>query len=237
MTVNAQGETSHIVRHVFRLFARLFPFRPPPGKESVTAAQLRPQYRRWEIATVVLLFACAPFTIWGAKRLLTALYPRPSTPAGALQHVTIDPMFFLLPAIFLGLILAAAPVMGLLYLMLRRRFSEYLLYGNLLAGFDATKIWWWLAVIFAAISLGLAYGAAHAHLTLFPDRIELENFGAHQAKSIPVAAVKSATVDANGVLRLGFVDGTTWSTADGMSLLDATPEQKRAIADYLSSHR
>jgi len=236
MTLNAQGETSHVVRLVFRLFARLFPFRPPPGKEHVTAAQLRPEYRRWEIITVLLLFACAPFMIWGVKAALTAWLPPPATPTGALEHVTIDPMFYLLPAIFLGIILAAVPVVLLLFLMLRGRFPEYILYGNLLAGFDTVKIWEWLAGIVAVGALLLAHGAANVHLTLFADRIELQNFGSRHATSIPASQIKAAFVDQNEVLQLRFVDGTSWSTADGMSLLAAIPEQKHAIAGRISPH-
>jgi hypothetical protein len=230
MNVNTQGETSHIVRLVFQLLARLFPYRPPPGYEHVTAAQLRPLFKKWEFVNVLLLFACAPFAIWGAKALLAACLPPPPAPAGALHHLTIDPMFFVLPGIFLGLILAAAPVMGLLRLLLRDRFPEYVLYGNLLTGFDTVKIWLWLSVVVAIGSYGLAYAAAEVHLTVFSDRIELRHFGLNGPVAIPAAQVKAASVDANGVLHFKFSDGTSWSTSEDLSLLSPTPEQSHAIA-------
>ena len=171
------AETSRIVRWVFRILARLFPFRPPPGKEHVTLTDLKPQFAGWDTRVVFILFVCAPFTVWACKAALVFCFPLPSPASGALVHLTIDPMFFLLPGLFLGLIVAALPVMVVVRLLLGKRFSDYLLYGNLLVGFDTMKVWFALAVVLALAAVALAAAAAGTHLTVFRDRLELCHFG------------------------------------------------------------
>jgi hypothetical protein len=219
MEPNSSRETAHAVRVSFRLLARYFPFRPPPGKEGVTLAQLAPIYTRWELGSVLLLFVCAPFTIWAGKLLLARVFPPPPAPAGALYHAVGDPAFMILPGLFLGLVLAAAPVMAGMKLLLRGRFSEYLLYGNLKVGFDATKVWGVMAVIISAGALALAAAAGPVHFTVFPDHLELRDIGYSGPRKIPYTQVATVGSAPDGRVELTFVDGTHWSSADNWGLL------------------
>jgi len=231
------ADTGHVVLAVFRVLARLFPFLPPPGKERVTAADLKPLFKGWDMRIVLMLFACAPFTVWASKALLAVCFRPPAAPAGALVHLTIDPMFFLLPGLFLGLVLAAPPVMGLTQLLLRERFRDYILYGNLLVGFDTVKIWITLSAFVVFLSVGLAAAAGGVHLTAFADRLELRHFAQARTVVVPASQVTSATVDGDGALTLSFAGGGTWSSTGDLGLLAPTPGQAQAIAQRFGSGR
>ncbi len=231
------AETNRIVRLVFRILARLFPFRPPPGKEQVTLAELKPRFKGWDTRVVLILFACAPFTIWGCKALLAVCFPPPAEPAGALFHLTIDPMFFLLPGLFLGLVVAAFPVMGIARMMLGEKFSDYILYCNLLVGFDTMKIWRTLSLVVALLAFLLAAAAGGVRLTVFGDRVELHHFGQVKTIVVPTSRVASAAADADGTLKFTFTDGTTWSSTDDLGLLTPTTGQARAIAQRFGPGR
>lgn len=198
-------------------------------------ADLKPQFKGWDIKIVLLLFVCAPFTVWGCKDLLAVMFPPPPEPAGALYHLTIDPMFFILPGLFLGLIVAAVPVMAITRMLLGDRFSDYILYGNLLVGFDTVKIWATLSALFAAMALCLAAAAGSVHLTVFGDHLELRHFGSMKSVSIPSSGVASATAYTDGMLKLTFTDGKAWSSADDLGLLAPTVDQARAVAQHFAT--
>jgi hypothetical protein len=224
------ADTGHFVRLVFRALARLFPFRAPPGREHITAAELKPQFKGWDTRVVLILFVCAPFTVWACKTALAACFPPPSAPAGALFVLTTDPMFFLLPGIFLGLVLAALPVMGITRLLLGKRFPDYILYGNLLVGFDTVKIWITMSAVVAFLAVALAAAAGGVHLTVFNDHLELRHFAQARSVVIPASQVVSATVDGDGALKFAFADGTAWSSTGDLGLLTPTAGTARAIA-------
>lgn len=216
-TLNA--EAGPFVHVVFRLLARIFPFEPPPGREGVTAAQLRPRFAGWEARIVVLLFVFAPMSIWICLWGLRAAFPAPAAPSGAVFHASVDPAFFLLPAIFMGLVLVAIPVMGVARLALGSRYSDYLLYGNLLVGFDTVKVWLWTSVLLVAASLVVSAGAAGMHMTLYGDRLELRRFGQSRDTIVPYAQVASVERRGSGTVTLRLRDGRSWSSTDDLSLL------------------
>jgi hypothetical protein len=220
----------------FRLLAKWFPYRPPPGKEHITLEQLRPQFARWEIVTVLVLFVCAPFTVWGAKIALAKVFLNSAAPSGAAFHFTIDPAFLLLPAIFLGLILAAAPTMGTLRLLLGKRFSDYMLYGNLKVGFDSFKIWVVGSTALAVGALALTAAVASVRFTVFPDRLEIRHVGFSARDVWPYSRIASVAPKTDAALfTLTFADGTHWSTSDDWSLLTVSPEAAHYIASRVKS--
>lgn len=221
--MNTSHESAEAVRVSFKLLARYFPFRRPPGKENVTLAQLAPIYTRWEIANVLLVFACAPFTIGFGKRLLERFFPPAPTPAGAVFHAVSDPAFMFLPAIFVGLVVAAAPVMLGMKLLLRSRFSDYVLYGNLKVGFNATKVWWVIAFMTVLGAVALAGAAGPVHFTVFPDHLEIRGVGHGKPREIPLAQVATVAAAPTGRVELTFVDGTQWSSGDNWGLLKLSP--------------
>lgn len=235
--MNTSHESTAAVHVSFKLLARYFPFRPPPGKEGVTLAQLAPLYTRWEIANVLLLFACAPFTVWLSKRLLERLVPPVAAPAGALYHAASDPAFMFLPALFLGLIIAAAPVMAGMKLLLRGRFSDYVLYGNLKVGFNATKVWCVMAIVTTVGALALAAAAGPVHFTVFSDHLEIRDVGYSNPRHIPLAQVATVAAAPTGRVELTFVDGRHWSSGDSWGLLTFSPAAGPLILQQARSAR
>ena len=237
MEPNSSRAAAHAVRLSFRLFARYFPFHPPPGKEGITLAQLAPIYTRWEIANVLLLFACAPLTIWVSKLLLGRIFPPPFFPVGALYHAVGDPAFMILPGIFLGLVLAAAPVMAGMKLLLRGRFSDYLLYGNLKVGFDSAKVWGVVAIITSVGALALAAAAGPVQFSVLPDRLEVRDIGYSGPRKIPYAHVATVASAPDGRIELTFVAGTHWSSTDNWGLLTLSPTVAPLLAQKAQSAR
>ena len=237
MNPNANAEVGGAVRVSFKLLARYFPFRPPPGKEGVTLAQLAPIYTRWELANVLLLFVCAPFTVWACKLLLQEVFPSPPASAGAIYHTVGDPAFMILPGLFLGLILAAAPVMAGMKLLLRGRFSDYLHYGNLKVGFNSAKVWGVIAVIVSAGALALAAAAGPVHFSILPDHLEVRDIGYSGPRMVPYAQIASVASTPDGSIELTFVNGTHWSSADNWGLLTMSPTVAPLLAQKIKSSR
>jgi len=237
MSMPASGvESGHAVLLAFRLLARFFPYQRPPGTEHVTLEQLSARFKRWEWRIVVLLFVFAVPSVLLAKLGLALVLPLPPPPPGALMHLTIDPAFFILPALFLGIIVTSVPITLVLWLCLGGDYPDFILMGNLRTGFDTVKVWTSLAVVVAAGALALAAAAAPVHLTVFGDRIEVRHFGSIHALVIPAAEYRSASIRPNGPLTLTFANGTTWSSTDDLSLIALSPAQKRQLL-ALVGHR
>ena len=213
------ADTGLFVHLGFRLLARLFPFVPPDGKKGVTAAQLRPQFKGWEARVLVLFLVFSPVAIWICNQGFRAVFRLPARPGNALFHVTADPAFFLLPALFVGLVLVALPVMGVVRLALGERFADYLLYGNLLVGFDTVKVWLWLSALLTAAALVAAGGASAMHFTIYGDRIEIRHFGALRDTIVPYSEVSALEQHGSGNVTLKFSNGTSWSSDDDLSLI------------------
>lgn len=214
----------------FRLLARFFPFEPPPGKEGVSAAQLRGQFKGWEARIVVLLLVFSPLTIWLCMRGFRLIFPPMAVPAGSVAHVTVDPAFFLLPAIFVGLVLVALPVMAVARLAMGARFGDYLLYGNLLVGFDTVKVWIWMAVLLTVASLLAAAGAQGMHITLYGDHLDIRRFAQTKDTTVPYAQISSIERNAQGVVTVALRDGTAWASTDDLSLVTLPDPVVRELA-------
>ena len=216
-TVNT--EAGHSVRPVFRLLARYFPYEKPRGKEDVTAEQLRPQFAGWETKVVLLFFVFAPVTVWLAYKGFLKVFRLPPIPPGAVAHVTLDPAFLLVPGIFVGLILVAAPVMGVVRLFMGRKFGDYLIYGNLLVGFDTVKVWAWMSLLIGSLCILIAAGGRPMHFTLYEDHLEYRRFGRFHDIILPYTQIYSVERSSQGPVTILFRDGTAWSSTDDMSLV------------------
>lgn len=225
-----QVDSGPVTLGVFRLLARLFPYRPPADKKHLTLTVLKPQFARWEIGITAMLFVFAPLTIWLAKLAFDAGFPPPPLPAGALAQSSADRYFYFLPAILLGLVLAAAPVMFVARVWLGTQFADYLHYGNLLVGFDTVKIWKAMSIGVLVFSAAVCAGAGVMRLTLFPDHLELRRFARARAEIRPYTQIAAVTQLPSGPITIAFTDGSTWSTTDDLSIMTLPPAMAGDLA-------
>jgi hypothetical protein len=130
----------------FALFRRLCPARLAGGAEFPLTDEERRVYRRWEAGALVPFFIFAPL-------LTFAWYLALKGAAGYFEHVAPGtrfltgpaPVFWALPAIFLGLVLSALPMVSLYRALLGDRYRRYERFCSERVGFDGKRVFAWLA--------------------------------------------------------------------------------------------
>jgi hypothetical protein len=143
--------TGAAVESSFRLFRRIFPLRPLDPSEAPLSEEERRVYRRWEVAGLLpfALFVPAlgyPWFLalkWGAQCF-------PQEIPGTLLLLRLDPMIWVVPAGFLGLVTSAIPMNALYYALLGRRNRRFNRFCDERVGFDGKRAFALLAVIVIA---------------------------------------------------------------------------------------
>jgi hypothetical protein len=127
---------------VMVLLAKAFPAKVlDPASAKSDLAALTPKYRKWEIAfSVCYIVAWIPCTllIWvvflGLARWHSSLL------SDADFKLTTDPVFYLLPAFFLTLIVSVKPIVWIAKSVLQSRYLEYETYTCLKTKFDSSRV-------------------------------------------------------------------------------------------------
>ncbi len=125
---------------MYKLFAKRFPYKPPPSQKHYTLEELQPKYERWErfgtMLTVVFVFPMA-YIIYEAFMAMRALLLRPYSDA---PFVFVPPWeWWALLALFLGIIATAIPMDFIVRWWLKGQVEEFIAYQNLQYGYDAQK--------------------------------------------------------------------------------------------------
>jgi hypothetical protein len=205
----------------------LFPYRPPPGMHVRRLDDLRAEYRWWEVCSCLPYVAFA-LAIGGLCFLgLLWMVDRHARALGPSRFLLMPgPVFSVLPAGALGLILAGIPMHYLYKALLRDRYAEYTVYCNIKAGLNTWMIFFWIAFLFLCVA-GVSIAAEMSAYTRITDHaIVIRGPLSLRARTHSLADIDSIAAVA-GVRNCSgefvpdpyqvvhFRDGTHWSTRDG----------------------
>jgi hypothetical protein len=134
-----------------------------------------------------------------------------------------DEYFFALPALFIGILVGAIPTDLLYRLLLKERYAEYTLYGNLKTGFDGWRVVKFLALAIIIPSALLACLAMDCYARFTDDRMITNRFwgigeSARAYQQITrIRQVQSFKAPNGNIIErpfyvLHFNDGSIWST-------------------------
>jgi hypothetical protein len=219
----------------------LFPYRIPPGMQVRSLNDLRAEYQSWE-AFASLPFVAFALAIGGLCFLsLQSLVRWHAFALGPSRFVLMPSATgSALAAMFLGMILAFAPVHFLYKALLRERYQEYTVYCNLKFGFDTWKSFAWLAALIIVVA-GIVIAAELTAYTQVTDQaIIVRGPLSPGARTHALSEIESITAVAGTRNRRGefmpdpyhivrFKDETTWSTRDGLQN-HRSPEMRPLIA-------
>lgn len=228
----------------FALVRRLFPRRvAEDGGPPLTELERR-IYWRWEAASIlpIILFATLlTYACYLALRGASHLFVK-STP-GTRYLVETIPIFWLLPAFFLGVLWSAVPMVWIYRRLLGDRFPRYERACNERAGFDGRRALVWLGALITAAAAASFVAGVTSFARFHEDGVEISRPLALRSKYYPYSRVQAiehrATIRPPNALIIKrphhvilFDDGTSWSTRDG--LRDPVPDVDARIAELVS---
>jgi hypothetical protein len=207
------------------LLARLFPYKPADLAElKIDFSELQIRYAKWEVAALIPFFAFSFLSGYLIFRgLVWVLHHSIPQGEGSRFLMLPDEYFFALPALFIGILVGAAPTDLLYRLLLKERYAEYTLYGNLKTGFDSWRVIKFLALTIIIPSALLTCLAMDCYAGFTDDRMITnrfwgigENVRAYQ-QITRIRQVQSFKAPNGNIIErpfyvLHFNDGSTWST-------------------------
>jgi hypothetical protein len=207
------------------LLGRLFPFKPDAlPKQRLSFDVLRSKYAKWEAAGLIPFFAFSGLGGYLIFRGLIWVFHHSLPQNEENRYLMLpDQYFFMLPAIFVGILLGAVPTDLLYRLLLKEKYAEYTLYGNLKAGFDGWKVVKFLSALILIPSVIFTVLAMDCYARFTDDQIITNRYWglgeiAHnynqiaRIKSVRFIEAPSGKVVENPYHVVHFNDGSIWST-------------------------
>ncbi len=227
----------------FWFLRKKFPISTIPA-DGPTLEELRPKYRKWEIAGGVvtpLVMVAAFFPWWMGLCWLTRWHAAWFEPA--VFNLYAAPGVMAVASIFLAIATGVFVWLIFYRICLGDRFAEYMRYGSLAAGFDTQRGCLWLFSVMSLLSWGGFILALTWNVVFYEDRILFRSFLGLSSQSVPYAEVVELCTapqvrapNGNLVNRreywLTLKDGGSWSTNTEISAL--TPEKKKELFEFLS---
>lgn len=229
----------------FALFRRAFPVRGADSSSEPLTDDERRECRRWEIASslvwLLLSVACGIASYLILTRM--AGWLRPESP-DTVFLVEPTPVFWAVPAIFLGMLTAIIPLDLGQRALLRDRYRRFERYGNERLGFDSNRVFLVL-LAFGLVGASLFFLAGATSFARFTrDGIEIGRPFSFRSRFYEYWRIEGiehrATYQApagNTLERPHYVilfdDGSSWSTREGCR--DPVPRVDDPILKYVSS--
>ncbi|HWE35850.1 MAG TPA: hypothetical protein VG406_04700 [Isosphaeraceae bacterium] len=223
----------------FALCRGLIPVRPGAADEPPLTDEERRRYARWESASIVPLFVFAPllgFAWYLALRDATRLFPHDRP--GTLFLVEPIGVYWMLPALFLGIVSSAVPMTLLYRALLGDRFGRFVRSCNERVGFDSWRLLRWLTALIALGSVAWFVVGVTTFACFDGAGVEIARPLEFRGTYYNYARVRTiehrATFRApngNTISRphyvVSFDDGSSWSTRGG--LRDPVPDLDERI--------
>src|SRR5215475_12589373 len=207
------------------LLAKLFPLKPDAmPKQSVSLDLLRRKYAKWEATVWIPFFV---FSVLGGYLIYYGLiwvFHHSPPQNGENRYLMLpDEGFFMLPAIFIGPLLSAVPTDLLYRLLLRKNYSEFILYGNRHFGLDAWKALKFLSILILVPSTIFTVLAMDCYARFTNDQITMNRywgFGETTHNYSQITRIKSVRFTETFIGKIVespyhvvyFNDGSVWST-------------------------
>ena len=221
----------------------LFPALPDSANEAITELERR-VYRRWDawsVLPIVLILVGLCYAWLLGLTWVASLFHRDAH--GTQFSLRPSTNYCVVPALFIGMITAPIPILGLYRALLGDRYRRYERYSMEPMGFNPRRLFLCFAVIVFAGS-AVFFLAGVSSVTRFTDTgIEIQRplsfrsafYEYNRVRSIEHRATARAPIGttvkrAHHVIL--FDDGTSWSTRDG--LRDPEPDVDSEIARLVS---
>jgi hypothetical protein len=237
----------------FYLLAKLFPFKPQTlSGQEVSLDALRSKYAKWEIAALIPFFSFSGVSGYLIFQGLIRIFHHsvPQSPENRFLMLP-DQYFFMLPALFAGILSGAIPTDLLYRLLLKKRYAEYALYGNLKAGFDGWKVVKFLAVLILIPSLIFSTLAMDCYARFTDDRIITNRYWGFgettynynqitRIKSVRLIKAPNGNIVENPYHIVHFNNGEIWSTRNtfyrAAQEIKLSPEKEREILAFVAKN-
>jgi hypothetical protein len=222
----------------------IFPAPPADSSEDPITDEERSVYRRWEAGSLFPFFFLAALlgSAWYLGLTWTASLWN-HVGHGTRFSVQPSPIYWSIPAIFLGMITSMIPLDGLYRALLRGRYRRYERYCMKRVGFDPRRLFVCLMVIVLSGS-AIFFLAGVTSFSRFTDiGIEIQRPLSFRSGYYEYARVRAIEHRATLRAPMGntvqcphyvilFDDGSSWSSRDG--LRDPVPDVDRQIAQLVS---
>jgi hypothetical protein len=227
----------------FAVLRKIFPYRQPEVGRTRSLEELRPEYWKWEAAAVAPTFVFVAvigylcFLGFCGLALWNARGPAPS------RFLLLPGIYWAVPALFLGIILAAIPIHFLYKVLLRDRYAEYTAYCNMRVGFDAWKILGWMAAAIGCLSAIAVAAGLNCYTQITDQAIRIRSPLALHDRTYSFEDVDAIASVAGFKKRDGefipkrhyairFKDGTLWTTNEG--LRDPDPAHDPEMIEFIA---
>jgi hypothetical protein len=148
-----------------RLLRWLFPWQGDPKFAGHSPDDLRRRYRKWDLASRAAFLLLAPLCTYVLHEAFVAYTQnRPREPS--VYELRPGTIFWYVPAVFLGCVVAGFAVRLVYRALLRGRSGEYRYYLNVNAGINASRLYPAVGLLVGAPSLALAYFASQSTLRM-----------------------------------------------------------------------
>jgi len=227
----------------FMILRRLYPV-PRNVEVRRSLEDLRSEYMKWELLTLLLLFTIAPIATYVWWQLFLDFAPANCFSHDAAVFSLRPPRIaWLIPAMVLGLLSAGPLIDAMLRRFLEERYPEYVAYQNLRYGFDSAAIERPFYLAFGGLAAICVFMIANWYAVFTPAEIRINPFLAVRELEFRYSDVVSidtapAFVAPNGkaVRRreyvLHFSDASSWSTTNEPS--DASEVELRSLVKAVS---
>lgn len=169
---------------------------------------------------LVTLVVVVPFGFaWHRLFIWIAGFAHPA-PGASGQILEPSVFYWVLPALFAGIVTAAMPSFAIARLVLKERYGDYVAFYNRKHGFDSFRMFRHLAVIVAVLVMCGVYLGATSYTAFLSDRIVIKGpLAAPRTYAYgditAINAVLKGTAGA-GSYEILFADGYQWESSDGL---------------------
>lgn len=197
---------------------KIFRHRPDASKSF---AQLAGEYQKWELLSVLLGFVLVAFISFVIQGVLEMIYARQlSYQEPGLFVLGLQPIVWWIPALFFALFIAAIPLHYLFLAMLgRRRYAEYIEYGNQKFEINSWRVFRFLRNLMLPLCMVLTFMALDTYARVTNDRFVVNRFleigetAYHLDHLQTIVLVKSFAAPGGNIVRrphyvLRFQDGS-----------------------------
>lgn len=228
------------VPHIIKKLKNRFPFEEKPD-EYPAYKVLNERYNRWHVFFSILAF---PAMILGSYITLVLLQKIAAwwTPdfSNAIFELKAEPLSFLLPAIFLGMMLAIPIMFAITKIVLGERNNEYYYYSDWRNKADGVKILKFIAVLITPPALLLAVLMIDYYSAIYTDNITINDLTSfvtekkytyNDISRIEHSTWEDDSNNLNHQYSIIFKDGYDWDFASGF--LSLPDERRDAILNHL----
>ena len=232
-----------LVPVILGLLPKLIPFIPAPNENFSPIDILEKRYRKWYILGNIIIFPVMIISVIAVYFILDLLSERFLNEFN--DHLLIlktEPTLFGLPAIFIGIFLAAGIMMFFTIIIMKDNVAEYLYYENIKSGYHITKLLKYMAFSIIPLMIIISVLCLDTYAVIYPDKIVINEFSTLTSKTYhytQISSIKESSEILNTEKPTGyqlvFSDGYKWDSNSELYKYDK--KQQDVLAELLLKFR